>query len=421
MGVEHLAAGEEREATVTLGFLLLAAVFGGKAVAGLGLPAITGYILVGLAVGESLLGLVSQADIGRLGLVDDVAISLIALSAGGELKLSELRERASSMLGILVSEMGAVFVVVAGAFLMLAPWMPFTAELPVREALTMAMIFGAIAIANSPSVAIAVINDSGARGPVSSTILGVTVLKDVAVILLFAVALSVARTLLAPEAAFETGFFVDVGWKLGGSILVGAASGWLVSFALQRSNVSKVLLALAAAFFNAEIAVLLDLEILILSLTAGFFVENVSPVHGEPFVEGVEANSLPLYALFFSLAGAGILLADLAALWPVVLAFVALRAGAIFGGTWLGARLTDSEPEVERYAWLGFVSQAGVTLGMVVIAGNAFPEWGDQLRTIFVSMVAVHELIGPAMMQYGLNRAGETGARETMAEEPARA
>jgi len=410
---------EGREATVTLGFLLLSAVFAGRLAARWGLPAITGYIVLGLAVGVGALGLVTESHIEQLGLIDDVAISLIALSAGGELRIEELTQRARSLGGIVTAEMLAVFVVIAGAVLLLAPVLPFTAGRPLLAVAIIAMIFGSIAIANSPSVAIAVINDSRARGPVSSTVLGVTVIKDVAVILLFAVALSVARTLLSSDAAFDPVFFARIGWKVGGSLAFGALSGWIISLALRRAGVSKVLLALAAAFFNAEAAVLLNLEILLLSLTAGFFIENISPVHGEPFVEGVEENSLPLYAVFFALAGASIHLDELVALWPIIMGFVLLRAAAIFGGTWAGARITASEPAVRRYAWLGFISQAGVTLGMVVIAAEAFPEWGDELRTVFVAMVAVHELIGPVLLQYGLRLAGEVGQRVERVATPA--
>jgi Kef-type K+ transport system membrane component KefB len=273
-------------------------------------------------------------------------------------------------------------------------------------------MFGSIAIANSPSVAIAVINDNRSKGPVTSTILSVTVIKDVVVIVLFAVALSVARTLLSEGGGFDTTFFLDIGREIGGSILVGAIAGWLISIYLRHVGANMVLFALAVAFINATVATELHLEVLLVSLTAGFFLENISPVHGDPFVEAVARNSLPIYALFFALAGAGMHLDELRALWPFALAFVALRAIAIFAGTALGARASNAPPEVRRYAWLGFISQAGVTLGMVVIAGRAFPEWGAELRTLFVAMVAIHELIGPVALQYGLRASGEVGQRD---------
>lgn len=399
-------------ATVAVGFLLLAAFVAGKLAAGFGAPRITGYIVLGVVLGPSVLELVTERDLSQLRLINDIAISLIALAAGGELKLSELRRRGRSMAGIMTFEMIAVFAVIAGGVLLFAPVLPFTAGREFAAVATIALIFGSIAIANSPSVAIAVITDTRSRGPVSSTVLGVTVMKDVAVILLFAVALSIARSVLTPAGGFDTAFLLTLAWEIGGSILLGALSGWIVSIYLQKVRGGTVLFVLAIAFLNAEVASILHLEVLILSMTAGFFIENISPAHGEPFVEALEANALPVYALFFALAGASIHLDELAALWPFALAFVLARAAAVFGGTWLGSRVSGAEPVVRRYAWLGFISQAGVTLGMVIIAARAFPEWGAELRTLFVSMVAIHELVGPVLLQHGLSRAGEIGRRD---------
>ena len=399
-------------ATIGLGFMLLAAFLAGRIGADLGLPRITGYILLGLLAGPEVLGLINEQDVADLKLIDDIAISLIALSAGGELRLSMLRRRGKSMAGIMTMEMLAVFAVIFGGMLLVADFLPITAGRDLSTVVVIALVFGSIAIANSPSVAIAVINETRSRGPVTSTILGVTVLKDVAVILLFAVALSVARTALTPEAGFQTAFFLTLGSEIGGSILVGVFSGLVIAALLPSVRNQAVLFALAIAFLNAFVANLLHLEVLLLSLVAGFFLENISPVHGEPFVRALEANSLPVYAIFFALAGASIHLGELARLWPFVVVFVVVRALAIFGGTWLGARITGSEPEVRRYAWLGFVSQAGVTLGMVVIAARSFPEWGAELQTLFVAMVALHELVGPVLLQTGLTRAGEVGMRD---------
>jgi Kef-type K+ transport system membrane component KefB len=281
--------------------------------------------------------------------------------------------------------------------------------------LVIAMVFGSIAIANSPSVAIAVINETRSRGPVTSTILGVTVLKDVVVIVLFAVALAVARTALTPDGGFETAFFLRLGGEIGGSILAGVFAGLVVAALLPKVRSHMVIFALAIAFLNAHVASVLHLEVLLLSLVAGFTLQNVGPTHGAPFVRALEANALPVYAIFFALAGASIHIGELAELWPFVAAFVVARAIAVYSGTWVGAALTRSEPDVRRYAWLGFISQAGVTLGMVVITARSFPEWGAELQTLFVAMVALHELIGPVLLQYGLKQSGEAGMREERA------
>ena len=187
-------------ATLALGFLLVTSFIAGKIVYGIRLPRITGYILFGMVAGPSVLNLVTRVDLAQLRLIDDIAISLIALSAGAELRLRELRPRMRSILSIMTAEMIAVFLAIAGAVFLLADLLPFTAGRSMTAVAAVAVIFASIAIANSPSVAIALINDTRSKGPVSQTILSVTVIKDVVVVVLFAIALSVARTMLAPEA-----------------------------------------------------------------------------------------------------------------------------------------------------------------------------------------------------------------------------
>lgn len=399
------------DTSVVLGFLLLATYLAGALVGDLKLPRITGYIVAGMLIGPAILGLVEQGDVERLKVIDDIAISLIALSAGGELRVRDIRRDGRMLMGVMGSEMTAVFLAVAGFVLLAAPVLPFTTDATLVERVMLAIIFGSIAIANSPSVAIAVINDSGARGPVASTVLSVTILKDVAVVILFAAALSVGRVVVGTGGG-TADFLVSTALAIPGSIAAGAAIGWLVALYLRHVGAKLVLFTLALAFVNAQIAEYFHLEVLLLSLSAGFFVENISPVQGEPLIEAIEKNSTPLYALFFGLAGAALSLSGLVDLWYIVAALVLVRAGAIFAGTWVGAHLTGADDVVRRYAWVGFISQAGITLGMVVIAARAFPEWATLFTTLFVAMVAIHELCGPVLLQEGLRRAGEIGRRK---------
>ena len=396
-----------------LGLLLLVSHVTGNLAADFGLPRITGYIIAGLLIGPSGFELVTDADVASLTLIDQVAIALIAFSAGSEIKIREVKEAGRAIAAILVSEMAMVFVAVAGLVLALKPIFPLTAGQGWTEAIIIAAVFGSIAIANSPSVAVAVINDTRSRGPVSSTILGVTVLKDVAVIVLFAIMLSLARSVLEGGGeGLGLALAERMWWEIGGSILVGAIVGWLVSLYLDRWKAEPILFVLGVAVVVTIIADRLHLEILLTALTTGFFVENISEVKADRFVRAVEANALPFYALFFSLAGASIHLDELRQVWALVLLLVVVRAAAIWLGTRVGAQVGKAGPKVERYAWTGFVSQAGVTLGMVTIAAEAFPEWGAEMKTLFVAMVAIHELGGPVLLQKGLEGAGEAGARD---------
>lgn len=409
VGVEF--GGGMGETALALGFLLLSAYVGGQIAKAFGLSRVTGYIVVGLLVGPGALGLLHETDLEELSLLNDVAIALIALTAGGELNLSRLRGMGRYLASITLLGTFVLFVAVAGTVLAVAPWLPFTADRSLAFVVTVAVVFGSVAIASSPSVAIAVITDSRARGPVSTTVMGVTVIKDVIVIVAFAAALSVAYAVLEP-AAGEGGLGLSLAWEIGGSILVGAVLGAGVAAYLKWVRAHMVLFTLAVAWLAAETAFLLHLEVLLLGLTAGFTLENLLPVEGGEFVEGLELASLPLYALFFSLAGAAVHLDALVDLWYWALLFIGVRGLGLWIGTDLSARLGGAPEPVRRWAWLGFISQAGVALGMVTILARSFPTWGAELQTLFVAMVAVHELIGPVALDWMLGKTGEAGRGE---------
>ena len=389
-----------------LGFLFLASFLAGKISERAHLPRITGYLLLGWIVGPDLLGILKSFHLTGFRVVEDIAISLIAFAAGGELSVGALRRNWRQIAGILSLEMTAVFTTIFLAVLVCAPRLPLTQGLDSSGVLTVAMIFGSIAVANSPAVAIAILKETRAQGPVSSIVLAVTVAKDVMVVILFAGALAVARALAGSGAAAH-GVGWILGWEVVGSLAAGLAVGWVLTLYLHRSRSHSVLLVLGAAMGISLIAGFLRLEALLMSLSAGFFVRTVGGGHAPSFLRAVESNSVPFYCLFFSLAGAGIRLPGIRDVGPFVLLFTLLRATAILVSTRLGARLTGAPETVRRYGWTGFLSQAGVALGMVTLAARAFPEWGTGLQTMLVAMVALHELLGPVFFHQGLRRAGE--------------
>lgn len=397
------------EVTLDLGFLLLASFIGGQVAGRLGLSRVTGYILVGLVIGPSLLGFLDDARADALGPFSELAIALIAITAGGELNLRALRGSGRWLASIAVVQTVVIAALVFGAVLALRGVLPFTAGRPGSLVVVVALIFASVAVASSPSVAIAVITDTKSRGPVSTTVLGVTVVKDVVVIVLFAVALAVAYDILEPGGAGQGAVARDVTREIGGSLLVGGLAGVAIAAYLRWVGLHLVLFTVAVAWVLMETAAALDLELLLLGLSAGFVLENLVPSEGSRFVGAVEAASMPLYAVFFGLAGARVHLFELADVWMWAGVLIAVRAAGILVGTRLGARLGGAPEVVRRASWPAFISQAGVALGMVELVSHEFPTWGAELRGFFVGMVAVHELVGPVAAKWALDRAGEVG------------
>ncbi len=393
----------EAQATLALGFLLLAAYLGGLLARQVALPRITGYLLTGFLAGPALLHFVTEQDVGNLRLIGDIAIALIALAAGGELRFRELKTYRASIVRLGARAVVFPLVTVGVGVLAVSRWFPLTAGLDTRAALAIALLLGVIAAAGSPAVVLAVLTETGSTGRFGRTILTVAVVKDVTVIILFAASLNLAL-MLAGTGPLDLGFLADVGRRIGLSIFLGWVMGWLVSQYLKYVERQMVLFTIGVAFVSVELARLLDLEAMLLTLTTGFFIENVSPVRGTRFVRAIEQSSMAIYAVFFALAGAAVHLAELVGVWPWALLLVALRAGSL-----VAACRTAAEPgsAVARYGWTGFVSQAGVALGLAVVIGRSFPDWGPALATMVVAVIAIHELIGPVCFRWGLERSGE--------------
>ncbi len=144
---------------------------------------------------------------------------------------------------------------------------------------------------------------------------------------------------------------------------------------------------------------------------AGFLVENVAPVRAEPLVETLHQMAVPVFVVFFAIAGGELAIRQFAALWPLVLVIALLRMGAIALGATLGGRIAEADPQVARYAWTGLVSQAGVALGLATIVADRLPVVGLAMQTLIVGVIAFNESVGPVLFRRGLDRAGEIVVR----------
>jgi len=179
---------------------------------------------------------------------------------------------------------------------------------------------------------------------------------------------------------------------------------------LRYINRELTVFILAIAFFTYQISHDSGFHPLMICLTAGFLVQNLSP-HGDCLIQALEKVSTPVYVIFFAISGASLDLHALRAGWLLAVICVLWRALLKFGGTWVGARLAGESDEVQKRGWGGFISQAGVTLGMAVIIEDAFPEWGGSFKALVLALIAINQVIGPIFLQKLLLSFGETRGR----------
>ena len=413
-------------ATAALGFLLLGAWLTGRLFDAMHLPKVSGYLLFGVLVGPhlvpalapegSLQPLVTQDQLDNLNLINALAISLIALTAGGEIKVDFLRKglkRISIITGI---EMSMVLIGVSTLMFLAAPIVRFMPDEETKTTLIVCALIATVAIANSPAIVIALLSETNAKGPMAQSALTITILKDLALIILFTVVVTVATTLLADAGLAEQatpveggGLAAHLAWHLLGSIVVGFLAGRVLSLLVQRMLAFLPLFVIGTALGIALFSQTFGFEALLVALTAGFTMANLKPERSESFFHAMEQLALPVYCVFFAAAGAKVDIEAVRVFWPVALAIVGVRVTMIYSGTWLGAKLGGLESPARNWLWTALIPQAGVTVALITSLERAFGEyrWSVALVSLLLAVVAIHELIGPLLMRVGLSRCGE--------------
>ncbi|HWH02404.1 MAG TPA: cation:proton antiporter [Gemmatimonadales bacterium] len=416
----HLTAGGllEARATLALGFLLIAAQLGADILSRWKLPRLTGYIAIGFIFGPAWLGFVRADEAHTLGFIADAAVALIAFSAGSELIVGELRAQARRLARLAAGGIGLPFVAVTGAILALSPWFPLARHQPIGNVIAIAVVLGTCAAAFSPAATIAIMDETGARGPFARGILNLTVIGDVILMFLLTIVLELARP-VAQAGTVDIGAVLTALIGIGASIGAGLVLGWVVSRYLHAVRRDTALFLVVLAVVTAEAARLLHLEALLIALAAGFYLENFSPVEGERLRAELRRGSRPVYTVFFALAGASVRLDALGEMFPWVVLLVGLRMLSLrIGFRWAG-RSPSVEPPFARWGWMGVVSQAGIALGLAMVARRSFPEWGVSLSALIITMIGIHEVVGPILFKRALGAVGELAPTGAPAAAPA--
>ncbi len=400
-------------AGLAFGYVLLTAFFAGRLFKKLKLPRLTGYIAAGIVVGPSVLGLVSESMTEQLRIVNGVAIALIALTAGNELDLRAFRPLLKSIGWITLCAVVGTALLLAVVVFFTRDLLPFMSLMNMQESIAVSLVLGSVMAAQSPAVVVALRDEMDADGPVTRTVLGVVVIADLVVILLFAATSSVAKSIFgAPGDVLDT--LGALAWELLGSLVAGAIAGLLISVYLRKVQAGGALFVLTVAFVMAEVGTRIHFDPLLLALAAGMFIRNVSTT-GDRLHHVIDAASLPVYVVFFAVAGATIHLDVLLVVGIPAALYVSVRAFGLLAGSRVGAGVAGAPREVQRWAGFGLLPQAGLALALSLLFANTFPEFGSEAAALTLGVVAINEILAPAIYRLALVRSGEAGARTQVA------
>lgn len=390
-----------------VGFLLLAGTLLSELLETIGLPHLSGYLLAGIIGGPHVLHLVDHDTVERLSPVNTLALALIALGGGAELRVHTVRAVALSVGYALLLQTGVGLVVMTGVFLALARFVPFTHGLALSGLISVALLWGTLAVSRSPSACLGVLSQTRAKGPLTSWSLAHIMASDVVVVVLMACVIVGVRPLMSGGGGISVNDLRALGHEIVGSIAVGTTLGLVLAAYLRLVGGNLLLVLLGLGFGLTEFMRYIHIDPLLSFLTAGFVVQNLT-LQGDKLLHAVEQTSGVVFTVFFATAGAHLDLPLLRQLWPIALALCTARAVIVLATARWASRIARDEPVLRRWSWSPLISQAGLTLGLSVVIVRAFPEFGEGFRSLVIACVALNEMVGPVLFKLALDRSGET-------------
>ncbi len=378
---------------LTVGAVMLLGLIGGKIARRLRVPKVTGYLIMGLILGPSVLDLLGKTVIKDVELVNDLALGMIMFAIGGVFEINHFRRVERRLIRMVFAESFFSFVLVTlGAKAIGLEWYAAT-------------LLGAISIATSPSVSLLVVREYDAKGPLSDLLISMVAANSVLCILMFTFVLNLGPISEAADVLTALGWTV---YEALGSILVGGVIGWILSQLEARVDDQAELLMVIIAGVLVAIGTAITLRIspLLAALAVGAMTTNLSIMHRLAYAE-LRQTEQPLYIAFFVLSGAKLDVKSLATLGALGVVYIICRGGGKYLGTWLAARNLKIDGPIKTHLGLALMPQAGVAIGLMRLAGSRYSHIGAMISAVILAAVIVYETLGPLVTRWAIFAAHE--------------
>ena len=354
------------------------------------LPRVTLLLIFGLIIGQSGLNLVPQVFQQNYNLIADIALLMVGFLLGGKLTRDAFKSSAKEILWI--SVVAAMF---TSTFVALVLWL---FGIP----LELAILFGCIASATDAAAIFDVVNEDKRGGKFSFVLLSIVALDDAWAMIIFAVGIAFV-TAINGHDAFHT--LVHAGWDIVGAIILGVLLGIPAAYLTGRIKAGQPIVteALGLVFVCGGLAHAFEVSFLIAAMVMGATIANLARHHDYPF-HAIEDIEWPFMVVFFVLAGASLELNMAVQLGALGAGYVVLRSLGKWGGAMLGGLMSDSDRNLRRWMGIALFPQAGVAIGLALLAVKHFPEYRQSLLTVIISSTVLFELVGPIFTRMAIRK-----------------
>jgi NhaP-type Na+/H+ or K+/H+ antiporter len=388
---------------LSAGLILLLGFIGARLLKYIRLPSVTAFLIVGILIGPHILNIVTEEIFTASDFFSNLVLGVIAFSLGENFRLEEIKKGMKQVMWISFIAAFGTWVLVSAALLIYF----VIVKVPIYPAI----VLGAAASATAPAATVLIIREYRASGLLTEFLLKVVAIDDAWCLMFAALAIAFANAMRAEVFQISI-IFVGLG-EIFGALIIGAVLGYIFSFLSRFVKTSEEFLVYIFGFIllNVGLSIAINVSVLLSSMMMGLVVINLARENYK-FFEILRTVDAPLYLVFFILAGAHLDFSILYKMGVVGLLYIIFRViGKVYGAK-IGAKISNAPKPIENWLGLGLTPQAGVALGIGLVAKSTFPEFGNYIFTIIAATTVIFELVGPLLTKFSLMKVGEITSTE---------
>jgi Kef-type K+ transport system membrane component KefB len=360
------------------------------------LPNVTGYLIAGLLLGPSVFNFISMDMVNNFAVISDIALGFIAFSIGSEFNLSYFKKVGAAPIIIAIAESSCAIILVIATLLLFG----FDMKLSI--------MLGAIAAATAPAQTIMVINQYRAKGSLTSMLMSVVALDDATALIGFGFATTIVNMMSSDMHTNIVLSLLNPIYEIIISFILGAAVSIIMKlfFRWFKKPSNRICIIVSAILFTYWFADIVNGSPLLACMALGGVLVNIFD-DIDDITNISDAFTPPILMLFFVISGAGFEISALKGIGVIGLIYVVMRVIGKWFGAWFGGKIAKQEKKVCKYLGATLMPQAGVALGLIVVAGNYVPDYASQIRVIILCSTFIYSIIGPIAAKMALERSGE--------------
>lgn len=393
---------DDANTLLILAVILVAGTISGAIAKRFHLPSVTGQILAGVIMGESVLHLLTEERLHSLDALVKFALGLMAVAVGSHLNFKRLRPARRRLFWLLLLEAT------------LTPALVYFGVIAFTEATWyMAILLAAIAIETAPGTMLAIVKETESKGSFVTTLLAGVALNNLMCIVMFEIARTIAGTAIDPDGMFVPSDLIAPVLKVVASLLVGLAIG--IALILSTRQVMRTdrlsAMSLIAILLTAGLATHWDLSVLMACLGLGVTLANLSPDREEIGHRVFETFESAIFAVFFVIAGMELKINVLAFGGLLAAITFTMRAIGKIAAGYLGMKFAEATPRFRTWLGVSLIPQAGLTIGLMLLVteDKNFAGIRELFLAVVLTVVLLNEIIGPILTRIGLRRSGDFG------------